>query len=238
MRSDIEAAVRRLDKKGANALTGLQANRHHKKTLPRLDELIGSQEVIALAPARDPVATTSQMVASGGGIGGALGSAMENAKSYRLLVLTDQSLWEVQAGGRLGGSAPVGVEIPLTHVTGVRQRTDRHASHLGRKTRILMVDYYRGTNLVTRVHEIMSDGAMTTLVDALEGSVQEAHVGAAAAEDEHQIELSRKAAEAFAAAAQRPSSVADELAKLVALRDQGALTSEEFEAMKGKLLAS
>jgi len=39
-----------------------------------------------------------------------------------------------------------------------------------------------------------------------------------------------------AAAAAPPADVADQIAKLAALRDQGALTSEEFEAKKAELL--
>jgi hypothetical protein len=41
-----------------------------------------------------------------------------------------------------------------------------------------------------------------------------------------------------APAAQPPASVADELAKLVQLRDAGALTDEEFAAQKARLLGS
>lgn len=36
---------------------------------------------------------------------------------------------------------------------------------------------------------------------------------------------------------QKPSSIADELAKLAILRDRGAITQEEFEAQKRQLLA-
>ena len=41
-----------------------------------------------------------------------------------------------------------------------------------------------------------------------------------------------------AAAVSAPASVADELAKLVQLREAGALTDEEFAAQKAKLLGS
>lgn len=41
-----------------------------------------------------------------------------------------------------------------------------------------------------------------------------------------------------AATVPAPASVADELAKLVQLRDAGALTDEEFAAQKAKLLGS
>ena len=39
-----------------------------------------------------------------------------------------------------------------------------------------------------------------------------------------------------AVAASRPPDVADQIAKLATLRDQGAITTEEFEAKKAELL--
>lgn len=45
-----------------------------------------------------------------------------------------------------------------------------------------------------------------------------------------------KATRSYIQDAARPSSTADELAKLAALRDQGILTNEEFEAQKSSLL--
>jgi hypothetical protein len=52
-----------------------------------------------------------------------------------------------------------------------------------------------------------------------------------------QAMAAQRAAEARIRELAGSSSTADELAKLVALRDQGTLTSEEFDSQKVKLLA-
>jgi hypothetical protein len=49
--------------------------------------------------------------------------------------------------------------------------------------------------------------------------------------------IAQRAAEAMAAAVIPPQSVADELTKLVGLRDAGVLTDEEFAAQKARLLS-
>jgi hypothetical protein len=53
----------------------------------------------------------------------------------------------------------------------------------------------------------------------------------------HATERTAKATEALAETRTQPASVADELAKLAALRKQGVLTEAEFLAQKAKLLA-
>ena len=61
------------------------------------------------------------------------------------------------------------------------------------------------------------------------GKMQERHVA--------QLQRAQLANESYIREVAGPSSTADELLKLGQLRDQGVLSSEEFEAQKAKLLA-
>ena len=63
------------------------------------------------------------------------------------------------------------------------------------------------------------------------GAMQERSARAAAAVDQAQRDYIRSVAGS-------PTSSADEIAKLAALREQGAISNDEFEAMKSRVIAS
>ncbi len=229
MRDDIEAAVSELDREARSHLKKL---RNYKKALDGLADLIGSQRVIALAPATDPMRSLTD---TGFNMAETMGGSFGRFQSNRLLVVTNDSLWQAKMGNVLGRGAPIGAELPLEAITDVRTRVDRHASLLMKKVRILMVDYQRGVQIETDVHEILTDRGLELVAEALERRVPEVHREVAESEDQRQVELLKRAGEAVAAA-NGSLSVADEIAKLAALRDQGDLSPEEFAAAKRKLM--
>jgi hypothetical protein len=107
---------------------------------------------------------------------------------------------------------------------------------MGRKSRYLVVDRLHGAEIETREHEVLSDAAFETFSSALIQHAAGASSTARAEEDDRETAFAQKIATAAAASAGSPS-VADEIAKLAALRDQGALTDDEFVTMKTKLMA-
>jgi hypothetical protein len=227
MRDDIEAAVSELDREARSHMKKL---RNYKKALEGLADLIGSQRVIALAPATDPMRSLTD---TGFNMADTMGGSFSRFQSNRLLVVTTDSLWQAKMGNALGRGAPVGIELPLEAIRDVRTRVDRV---LMKKVRVLMVDYQRGVQIETDVHEVLSDRGLELVAEALKQRVPEVHQEVAESEDQRQVELLKRAGEAVAAA-NGSLSVADEIAKLAALRDQGDLSPEEFAAAKRKLMA-
>jgi hypothetical protein len=236
MRPDIQAAVDALDAKaklliGVNpggiastlSLGGLGASRHFKKSLEHLTELIGDARVLAVAPAGATIAESAQM-------GKMLGLE-------RLLVLTEDSIWEMTASGRLSGSRPQGIRTPLEEILDFRTRTERLAVHAGlRKTRYLTIDRQRaiGVEIERTEHDVLSDQAFEIFATALTRQLEAVRAEVEVIGDARESELASKIA---AASVVEGHSVADEIAKLLALREQGAITDEEFRELKGKLLS-
>jgi hypothetical protein len=221
MRADIKAALYALDPKGQASITGLRVPRQVKKGFEGLESFL-EDEVLALAPGNDPGPSMSEQREMGAA--GSLGAIANIAKSARLLVLTESDLWEVQATGRLNGNRPQGIKLPLRDIHDVRVRTDRRIGALGAKERFLTIDYMRGMQLETRVHQIGTDSALEIFSERLLLQMRTLAERAASADGPN------------ASAGLIQPSVADELAKLAQLRDSGILTEDEFVQQKAKLL--
>lgn len=222
MRKDIQAAYDLLDIKGQSSITGIRVPAHVKKAFQKLDEFLPDETVLAVATGIDAPPTMGEQRQMGAGA--SLGAIVESGRSGRLLVLTETNLWEVRATGRLNGSQPQGIRIPLADITDVRVRTDRRIGGLGAKERYLTIDYMRGMQLETREHLIRTDFELEVFAGSLVDEV-EAIAELVAAEERKRT-------------TPQPTqvSVADELAKLAQLRDAGVLTEEEFSQQKTKLL--
>jgi hypothetical protein len=221
MRADVASALNALDAKGQASITGLRVPRQVKKGFEGLESFL-EDEVLALATGNDPGPSMSEQRDLGAA--GSLGAIANIAKSARLLVLTASDLWEVQATGRLNGNRPHGIRLPLRDIHDVRVRTDRRIGALGAKERFLAIDYMRGMQLETRVHQIATDSALEILSERLLLQMGTLAERAASVEG------------ATASSAVAQLSVADELAKLAHLRDSGILTEDEFAQQKAKLL--
>lgn len=216
-REDIGQAYLSLDGKGQNNITGMGASRVVKKAFQSLPDFLSDELVLALASALDPPVHAGEQRQLGAA--GSLSAISQTAKSGRLLVVTESNLWEVRAGGRLNGSRPEGVRIALSDITDVRVWSGRRG--LGAKERHLSVDFMRGAMVETRVHVLASDVAIQHLGSTLVGQVQ--NIQSAIATDARQASGSSP-------------SIADELAKLAALRDSADLTAAEYDALKASLL--
>jgi hypothetical protein len=210
MREDIRNAFDALDSKAKARITGLKAQRPIKKSFQQLEDYFRDHQVLALASAQDP----SPAVAS------SASEILAIERSARLLVLTEDSMWEMGVSGRLNGSRAEGVRILLADITDVRTRTDRRALRLGQKDRHLFVDHARGAVIETRVHDLHTDAELQAFPASLLDQIS-------------RVRGYEAAGEPSVAAG---TSVADELAKLAQLRDAGVLTDEEFIRQKEKLL--
>jgi hypothetical protein len=223
-REDIEEAFWTLDGKGQNAITGIAASRPIRKAFQKLSEFLPDDRVLALASAMDPPVHAAEQRELGAGR--SLAAITQTAKSGRLLVVTETDFWQIRGGSRLNGGRPEGVRIGLAEINDVRTRTDRRIGSFGAKERHLAVDYLHGAVLETDLHLLASDVALDGFASTLVSQVQ------AFRDEAFASEQSRRSV------AQSPLSVADELTKLLTLRDSGILTSEEYEAQKAKLLDS
>jgi hypothetical protein len=219
MRPDIDIALKALDAKGQSTLTGLRVPGKTKKGLEQLASFLDSERVLALAAATDLPLTMGEQ--RNVGAAASLGAIADLARSARLLVLTDTNVYEVHGGGRLKGNQAQGVRIPLADITDVRGRSERSAGHLLAKQRVLMIDYMRGIQLETMVCEVAADSQLEMFTRL--ATEQLTTLGEA---DAHRNTSSSVAT----------TSVADELAKLAQLRENGILTDEEFAQQKVKLL--
>lgn len=145
MRADIDAAYWLLEGSGRNAIDGLRALAAIKRGFQKLEEFLPDERVLAIATGFDPELSQREKLAMGGAAG--MRATLDQAKSGRLLVLTEVNFYEVAATGRLNGNRPQGVRIRLADVSDVRVRTERK---LTRKDRFLMIDHMRGAELVTK----------------------------------------------------------------------------------------
>jgi hypothetical protein len=213
IRADIDQALAEMDPEGRGSLTGMSVPRAVRKGLEKLPELIPDERVIALAAGKDPSIP-----------GASLSDIAQNTKSIRLLVVTEANLWEVQAAGRLNGSRPKGIRTELVDISDVRVLSERKLNRLGSKERIMAFDHLRGAQVATLSIEIFgSDETLERFASVLAGRARQIN-------------------EALAIAERPPLgsqlSVADELTKLLDLRQRGVLDDAEFEAQKNKLLNS
>lgn len=227
MRADIEAAYKALDSKGQAAITGMKAPKQVKKALEQLEAFAGDERVLALASGHDLGPSIGEQRSMG--TAGSVGAITSMAKSARLLVLTEDNLYQVQGGGFMSGGQPQGTRIALCDVRDVRVRTARAAAKLGKQERVLMVDYLRGgAQLETEVCEVAEDSQLEIFARCLQEQVASVHDQQAVAVQVSAVQVS----------ASGDVSIADELAKLAQLRDSGVLSEDEFNAQKTKLLQS
>ena len=216
IRSDIDKALAALDPKGQGSLTGLRTPRAVRVGLEKLPELIPDEAVIALAAGRDQAVHPAA--------GATLGDVAQVAKSIRLLVVTELNFWEVQAAGRLNGSRPKGIRTALMDIADVRMLSERRIGRFGAKERLLAIDHLRGAQMDTLVIEVLGgDETIERFATLLLAQAQEVSDAIARTEQPQ---------------ASATTSVADELAKLAHLRQDGVLSDAEFEIEKAKLLGS
>lgn len=227
MRADIEAAYKALDGKGQAAITGLKAPKQVKKALDQLDAFIGDERVLALASGHDLGPSIGEQRSMGRAA--SAGAIMSMGKSARLLVLTEDNLYQVQGGGFMSSGQPQGTRIALCDVRDVRVRTTRSSAKMFSKERVLMVDYLRGgAQLETEVCEVAEDSQLEIFARCLQEQV-------ANVQEQQAVAVAVSAVQVSASGG---VSVADELAKLAQLRDSGVLSEDEFSAQKTKLLQS
>lgn len=219
MREDIAAAYQLLSEKGRGSIEGFRAAGQIKKAFQKLEEFVPDEQVLALATGGDVDRSFGDKVLHGQGYG----EKREIAKSARLLVLTELNFYQVQATGRLNGNKPQAIQIRLGDVTDVRARSNRK---LTATERILMVDHMRGAQVETEVISMSTDNELEVFPPLLQAQV--ATVNDLIAEQERQ--------DRSPAVTQTRVSVADELAKLVQLKEAGVLSEDEFGAQKAKLL--
>jgi hypothetical protein len=203
MRPDIQAAHNALDRKAQRNIKSAWPIQTAFKQLP---EVVPTATVVAIAPAASSTAT------------GAGGQTL-GMRAINLLVLTEDSLWELEGGGLLKRGPVESKHYPLQDVTEVSIIT----SGVVTTKRLLRVTSKRGPVAEMRIYDLLG-GDQT--FQYFSGTLAARHASLSAAEPDQRH--------------QGPplSSVADELLKLTRLRDLGALTDAEFESQKAKLLAS
>lgn len=102
-----------------------------------------------------------------------------------------------------------------------------------------MFDHMRGSQLETEVYDLPSDRTLDLFVTAMNGQLD--RLGQAEADESERREVARaeRLASSIVGAQQGAgrTSIADELAKLASLNEQGVLSNDEFASQKAKLLA-
>ena len=152
-------------------------------------------------------------------------------------MLTDRSVFEINASSRLTFSCLESIETPLAEIVNITTRTERLAIHAGlKKTRFLVIERRRSGGRTMRTElDVLTDQSFALFSAALADQLQVVRGQLAAAQAPPPARADVAPPPPGAAPAS-PLSLADEIGKLAALREQGALTAEEFAAMKTKLL--
>lgn len=189
--------------------------RKYRKLLGETELLVPQdEEIIAVAALLPPENTISH-------------SSLYNIGG-RMLVVTAAAIYRIY--GKAVGHAEF-VQIPLGVVYAPpRVNVKREAISLGKKVVNLAIDEQRGGNIET--HRLIVDGEEATGVWLRDTIV----IKAEALQEEADKNEARRLQDALRPA-QGGMSVADELSKLAALRDQGVLNEEEFVRQKERLLA-
>jgi hypothetical protein len=211
MRTDLQEA---LNAAPSTMQSGLRAWKN-KKLVGELElEIPEDEEIVAVA-----ALTSSTSLMQHGGLQNRGGSA---------LIVTTRAIW--LAGGKVVGHAEF-VHVPLLSVYGSpRVRVRRDLALYGKQLVELAIDELRGGNVET--YQVVIDGGIVAgkwIATEIAREVEET----AGEADQHEMRKLREATRSNAP----PMSLADELGKLAALRDQGILTDEEFETQKGRLLS-
>jgi hypothetical protein len=213
LRTDLKEALDAAPAKARRVL----AMRRYRKLLQELESGISTdEEIVALVASLPPENTISH--SSIYNIGG------------RLLVVTSMAVYHVL--GKVVGSAEY-IQIPLSSIYAPPRVTiRREALSLGKQVVRLAIDEQRGGNVETRV--FMVDGEESA-ADWIRDSIITETESLRAEIDTHEERQLQQAMRAAVRDA-NSSSIADELAKLADLRDQGVLTDDEFAQQKQRLL--
>ena len=219
MRNDIEAALNNLSDQARTAIVGqpglrngILGNPKSRRALAQLEAFAADQRVLAVARRSAP----NDSMATGPTL-----SKLAAKVAQHLIVVTDSHLHEHWGTGVLNGNETRALSISLPDITDVRVNTNRSVATALRKDRCITFDYSRGRDIETCRLDIPTDSELNSVWNAL--THQLAIVGA-------RMPLKTDSGEPN-------NSVADELSKLVDLRDAGALSDDEFASQKAKLLA-